>query len=228
MKKTNKIRSVLNTLIRYARDAEEGTNEMEAEEKSEIDQLQALIKKVAPLMQQIADLPTVMAKTEMEEEGTEAPEEDPLALAAKDSEEEEKKKKEEEEAKAAKDTKNPAPEDGKEKTGMDAKEVQAAIAEALKGHGMDAKDIMILVGKRDKLASQLSNFVGTFDASEMSLDDVAAYGVKKLGLPSIAGQDHAVLAGYLKDRQAPKAVVFGMDKKEGGSFIDSYLEHKEG
>ena len=245
MKKTYKVRTLMNTLIRYAQDAEEGSNEVAAEEKSEIDQLQGLIKKVAPLMQQIADLPTVMAKTEMEEESEEAPESDPLAQAAKDAEEEDKNKDDEEKEKEAKDcaakdaeekgtAKSPEVKKQDKEAGMDAKEIAAQVTKEvlamLAGKSpvaaMDAKEIMVQVGQRDKLAKQLSNYVGTFDASEMTLEEVSLYGVKKLGLPIIAGQSQAVLAGYLKDRPLPKPLT-GMDKKEGGSFIDRHLENKE-
>ncbi len=57
--------------------------------------------------------------------------------------------------------------------------------------------------QRDTLAAKLSNFVGAFDASEMTATEVAEYGVKKLGLKCTSGSEAAVLEGYLHNRPAP-------------------------
>jgi hypothetical protein len=235
MKKTYKVRTLMNTLIRYAKDAEENPPE-EATEKGEIDQLKKLIGQISPLMQSLSELPTIMAKTEMEEEGEEGPEDDPLALAAKDAEEDEAdKKKKEDDAKAAKDAEElAAKEKDKDKTGMDSKETIAKIVgETMKKlapqlfekqkPAMDAKEIMVEVSKRNKLADTLSWHVGTFDHAEMTHEEVARYGVKKLGLNAPAGQEINFLSGYLHNRPAPKPVAMGMDSKTGESFLDKQL-----
>ena len=111
---------------------------------------------------------------------------------------------------------------------MDAKEVQrivdAAVARALSSvsHGMDAKEMMVQVGQRDKLAEQLSHFIGTFDASEMTHAEVASYGLSKLGIQAAKGTELAMLTGYLHGRQPSKAVA-AMDSKESTSFLKNYL-----
>ena len=240
MKKTNKIRKVMNALIRYAHDAEEKATE--PEEKSEMAQLQDLLKKVTPLMQQISQLNSVMASPQLADEpdGDEGQGPDPLEVAAKDAEEEKKK---EDEAKAAKDAeeeklkgkeKDPEKKEGSEKgkgSGMDAKEIEKIVDDAVKAalsrHAMDEKDMLVKVGQRDRLAQDLSWHIGTFDHAEMTHQEVAEYGVKKLGIPAPKGHEAAVLAGYLIAKKAPKPAATGMDKKEGASFIDKHLENKE-
>jgi len=59
---------------------------------------------------------------------------------------------------------------------------------------------------RDKLASDLSSEIGVFDSANMSLDDVVAYGLKKLGVKAEKGTEHAVLAGYLLGRKSTPVV----------------------
>ena len=241
MKKTYKVRTLMNTLIRYAKDAEEDGN-VEETEKGEIEQLKTLIGQISPLMQSLSELPTVMAKTEMEEEGEEGPDEDPLALAAKDAEEDEKKKEEEEKAKAAKDaeekgtSKSGEVKKNDKETGMDAQEKTIAriVGDTMRKlapdlfkedrkPAMDAKELFKEVAKRDKLATDLSWHVGTFDHSEMTHEEVAQYGVKKLGLSAPAGQEVNFLSGYLHNRPAPRPVATGMDSKSGESFLDKQL-----
>lgn len=72
------------------------------------------------------------------------------------------------------------------------------------------KTLMREASARDALASQLSPFVGSFDHAEMTQADVAAYGVKQLGIKCAAGQELAVLTGYLHGR-TPSTVGFSMD-----------------
>ena len=84
---------------------------------------------------------------------------------------------------------------------------------------MDAAEVVRnavkMISKRDALASKLSYFVGTFDCSEMTLSDVAKYGVKKLGLDCVDGQEEAAISGFLHNRQMPsKKSSFSMDSSE--------------
>lgn len=239
MKKIPKLRLAMNKLITFAQDAEEAAET--PAEKSEIAQLQELLKKVTPLIKQLSELTAVTSAPELAEEN---PDDegaaDPLDVAAKDAEEEKKK---EDEAKAAKDAEESAKadkaakdaeeakkDDDKKGSGMDAKEIKKLVADAVATalgqapHAMDAKELLVQVGQRDKLANQLSHFVGTFDASEMTLPELEVYGCKKLELSAPKGQEGAVLTGYLHDRRPVKAV---MDSKEKGSFIDAYVEGKK-
>lgn len=99
------------------------------------------------------------------------------------------------------------------------------------GAAMDAattfKSFAAQFAARDKLAEQLSWHVGTFDHAEMSADDVAAYGVKKLGLTTPKGQEAAVLAGFLQGKGDPRkesrAQAAAMDSSSGDNFVNRHL-----
>jgi hypothetical protein len=236
MKKIPKLRAAVNKLITFAHDAAEEAET--PEEKSEIAQLQELLKKVAPLIKQLSELTSVTSAPELSEENpSDEPGADPLDQAAKDAEEE-KKKDDEKAVKDAeeKEAKDKAAKDEEEKdkkgSGMDAKEIKKLIADAIastltaQNHVMDAKELLVQVGQRDKLATQLSHFVGTFDASEMTLSEVASYGVKKLSLNAAKGQELSVLSGYLHDRVPAKPVKQAMDSKDG-NFLTKYIEGKK-
>lgn len=132
---------------------------------------------------------------------------------AGDEDEEEKKKDAEDE-----DDKEEDKKDAEDKCAMDAleKRIQAVEARSLKA-------ILGEVAKRDQLAKQLSNEIGVFDHSEMTLDEVASYGVKKLQIQAEKGKEHAVLTGYLAARGKQTAVVHAMDAKPTSSEIDAYI-----
>lgn len=231
MKKTNQIRRVMNSLIKYAQDAEENPD-IEEQEKGEIDTLKGLIGQAAPLMDQLASLPTIMAKTQMEEEAA-GDEDDPDADLLKKAAEAQ-----DEDDDGEKDKEGDDPDDDKKKddkkgdsAGMDAKELKRLIVATVKeclpkpqapAATMDAKETMVQIGKRDVLAKQLTPFVGVFDASEMTVDEVAAYGLGKLGLPAVKGAEIPTLTGFLHNRQpATPLSTSSMDKKEGSSWLAS-------
>lgn len=171
--------------------------------------------------------------TEEEKKAKEAA--DKAVRDAKDAEEAETKKKEEE--KTAKDAEEAAEKEKKDKEAKDAEElkddtkqnamdsaelkrVSAELAEFKKN---SVKSVMSEITARDALAKDLSNYVGTFDHSEMTVDEVAAYGVKTLKLNCGTGQEKAVLGGYL---QAAKksSTGFAMDSKPASSQVDAYLK----
>lgn len=78
--------------------------------------------------------------------------------------------------------------------------------------GTTVKTLLAEIAGRDALAGRLSNFVGTFDHSEMTTDEVAKYGVTKLGLKTPVGAELATLEGYMHDRTpAAKARLFALD-----------------
>ena len=238
MKKTNQIRKVMNRLLQFAQDAEENP-ELEEQEKGEIETLKNLVGQAAPLMDQLAALPTIMAKTQMEEEAAEDedPDNDLLKKAAEDAydeDEDEGKKKEGE------DEDEGDPDDDKNKkggeAGMDAKEIKRLIVETVKAcmpkpqepaQAMDAKELMVQISQRDTLAKQLTPFIGTFDAAEMTLADVAKYGCEKLELKAQAGTELAMLSGFLHGRQPAQPLkAFGQDKKES-SWLASQTKKGE-
>lgn len=73
------------------------------------------------------------------------------------------------------------------------------------------KRVMAEVSKRDKLAREVAPLVGAFDASEMSLKDVAKYAVKKLKISCDSGEEVSVLKGYLSFGKPKKVEVSAMD-----------------
>lgn len=118
-------------------------------------------------------------------------------------------------------------EEKKEEKAMDSKAMDAAISKkvaegiaALKKSAL--KEIGMEASKRDDLANQISSFVGTFDASEMSLEETAAYGVKHLGIKCDKGQEMAALNGFMHNRHPSRAQVFTMDGNAGGGKDDLY------
>lgn len=83
------------------------------------------------------------------------------------------------------------------------------------GKAMDeaelTKKIFVDISRRDALARRAAKDerVGTFDASEMTLEETAKYVVKKLGLNCPKGHENSVLAGYFAAATVSKPVVTG-------------------
>jgi|SRR5579863_9292237 len=87
------------------------------------------------------------------------------------------------------------------------------------------KSIYVELNQKNQLAEQLSDHVGVFDSAEMSLDEVAAYGIKELKLQCKKGQEAAVLAGFLAAKKVDKtSAVKGvaMDAKPKVDAIDQW------
>lgn len=232
MKKTNQIRKVMNALIRYAQDSEENPD-IEEQEKGEIEKLKDLIGQTAPLMDQLAALPTIMAKTQLEEEAAEDedPDEDLLKQAASAEEE----GTDEEESSEENENEDDEKEGGG--SGMDVKELKKAIDVLAKDvaelkdikppQAMDAKEMLVQISRRDALAKQLFPFIGAFDSSEMTLADVAKYGIEKLGINTAKGAELATLSGFLHNRQPAQPLPHqGMDRAEGG-WLESQIKKGE-
>ena len=85
------------------------------------------------------------------------------------------------------------------------------------------KSLLGQITKRDDLVSALSVHIGTFDHSDKTLDDVAKYGVKKLGIACDSGSELSVLKGYLHGRK-PASKSFAIDSSEGSGTIANYLK----
>lgn len=81
--------------------------------------------------------------------------------------------------------------------------------------GSSIKNVMAAIARRDALAKKLSPFVGAFDASEMTEQEVAKYGADKLDLKAPAGAELAYINGYLTNRTVdaprPSPSSFAMD-----------------
>lgn len=128
------------------------------------------------------------------------------------------KKKEEEDAKAAADAKAKDEEEtDPEKAGMDAalKEIatlKAELAGLKSAPAMDEAAIVSLVADKADLAERLSNHVGTFDHSRMTVTQVAEYGVEKLGLKNVPkGMERIAVDAALQSKTTPAAVTAALD-----------------
>ena len=103
------------------------------------------------------------------------------------------------------------------------------------GTSMDAAEmeraVLGRIAKRDALVKQLSAHVGTFDHADKTFDDVVKYGCDKLGIKAEAGQEAAVLQGYLQAKPVatPAAFVSGMDAAPAaaGNFVTRHLKKGE-
>ncbi|MDY4380352.1 DUF2213 domain-containing protein [Pectobacterium brasiliense] len=128
-------------------------------------------------------------------------EDDPNAAATQDDDDEDK------ETAAALDSMD------KRLTGLEKNSVKAVLRE---------------IRQRDDLAEKLSWHVGTFDAAEMTTADVAAYGVKKLGISAPKGQEMTFLKGYL-DGASAAATNSGrhtvtLDSADENSVVMKYVK----
>lgn len=84
---------------------------------------------------------------------------------------------------------------------------------------------------RDKLASRLSPHVGTFDAADKTLSQVAAYGAEKLGLKAPAGSELVAVESYLTaaEKAGPAPTVrTGMDAAPTGGTSNFVTRHLAG
>lgn len=117
-----------------------------------------------------------------------------------------------------------------EEDDMDKKAMDSAIrgltqeVSTLRKEGF--KTLMGEVARRNSLADQLSQFVGTFDASEMSEAEVAAYGAEKLGLKCEKGQERAALAGFMHNRKPETLGLSAMDSGFSHGKKGKYAERK--
>lgn len=87
--------------------------------------------------------------------------------------------------------------------------------------------VMSAIAARDRMASQVSHLVGAFDHSEMTAEDVAKYGLKKVGIAATAGNAIASWQAYAHGR-TPTQVTFAMDSQDRGaskvSALDNHLK----
>lgn len=151
-----------------------------------LDRIKALIEELKPLLAEQAEAQAMLAelglgKVEEEREEIEIDTAAPVAPAASD---EEVVKLEE----IVKDEDKSAAMDAKIN-----KLVEARIA------AMDSR-IVASIADRDNLAGKLSEFVGAFDSASMTVGQVAAYGVKKLGIPCSKGSERIALDAWMHGR----------------------------
>lgn len=96
---------------------------------------------------------------------------------------------------------------------------------------MDAAEVFRtfsrMTKQRDTLAEQISWHVGTFDHADMTVEEVAQYGLQKLNINAPKGQEVVFLGAYLQGKGDPKQAktVKGdaMDAKPSNSFVTRHL-----
>jgi 8-oxo-dGTP pyrophosphatase MutT (NUDIX family) len=96
-----------------------------------------------------------------------------------------------------------------------------------KSSGMDAAEIARQVTAeiaiKSKLYNTLSKHIGAFDHAEMSLNDMAKYGLKKLGVDAPKESRVTFLNAYLQGKGEPSHAV-AMDTASKGNFVKKYLK----
>jgi uncharacterized protein len=82
-------------------------------------------------------------------------------------------------------------------------ETVAALAEKIAAQ--DSAALIKEIAMRDSLAKRTSEFVGTFDHSAMTTQEVAEYGAKKLGIKCAKGYETIALDAWLQGRVPARA-----------------------
>ena len=115
------------------------------------------------------------------------------------------------------------------KNGMDKKmKFMQQQINALKkqASGMDSKTLLKSIVNRDQLTSRLSQFTGTFDSSEMTADEVAAYGVEKLGIPHQKGFEVQAVEAWLHGRTPPSATRYQATDSKGIASVHDLFKKR--
>lgn len=143
------------------------------------------------------------------------------ADVVEDADEDKEKDKKKEDAEDEDESKS----DGdKDKPGMDEKLKSMSREIKLLKSGMDTKSLLVEISRRNNLADRLSNFIGTFDHAQSTFDEVAKYGVKKLGLKCKPGHEESILEGYLAAARTNVPAKFANDSKVESSCVDAFLK----
>lgn len=176
--------------LRFALDSNQLKEAVMADEMTgggeSLAKIKELIEQLKPLLAEQAEAQALLAELGlggMVEEVVEAPEvvdEDP----AKDAEDEEE----------------PVVVQDEDKEAMDAMRKQLKALEAKLATAQDSGNFIAQIADRDALASKVSAFVGTFDHARMTPEQVAAYGVQKLGIPCQKGQERIALDAWMHGR----------------------------
>jgi len=157
-----------------------------------------------------------------EEKKTEDEEDEEKKEDAKDEEEGKEKKSEDETE--DEDEKKEVKDEEKKSSAMDSK-----IKSLEKRLAMMEKNTVNIsdVSKKNELADKLSNVIGVFDHKDKSLDAVARYGVKKLGINCKSGHECSALDGYFAAKSISTA-KYSLDSRVGSNDqIDKFLRGEQ-
>lgn len=183
----------------------------------EIEELTKLVNDMsAKLTQALDDVADLKKSAADKAEGIKGIDED---TEKKETKDEDKEKSEDmEEKKEAKDEESKKEdskdmdydkEEKKDSKAMDSK-LSSLESElnSLKSNGV--KSMFSEISARNTLAEKISNVVGTFDASDKTLSEVAEYGVEKLNITCEKGNEMAALDGFFQGHKSSKG-VYGLD-----------------
>lgn len=154
------------------------------------------------------------------------------ATKADDEDGEKKDEKKDEEKKPAKDKcgKDEEKKDEEKKEEEKKDEAKDEEEDDKKDEEEKKKEIIKEFAKKEKLAKEVEDTLGTFDHSEMTEQEIAEYACDKLELGAEKGQEIATLKGYLKGVEKQKVAV--SMKAEDSDFnvvedksFDNYLKN---
>lgn len=147
-----------------------------------------------------------------------------------DKKDEKKEEKKDEENKSAKDKCGKDEEKEKKEEEKKDEETEDEEEDDKKGEEEKKKEIIKEFAKKEKLAKEVEDTLGTFDHSEMTEQEIAEYACDKLELSAEKGQEIATLKGYLKGVEKQKVAV--SMKAEDSDFnvvedksFDNYLKN---
>ncbi len=122
-----------------------------------------------------------------------------------ESEEEEEKKAEDED------------EDGEKKGDMEKPKDAKDAMDSMKS------SIFKEMAVRDALVKRLQPHIGVFDHKEKTLDEVAHYAVKKLGVSCRKGHEYSAIEGYLRGARVSTPAIGQDSRSVKSDCIDAYL-----
>ena len=185
-----------------------------------LEDITKVLKEIMPLMGQLEKLNNM--DMEEDEEDEKDMEEDEKDMEEQDMKEQDMKEEDmKEEDMEEQDMKEEDEEDEEEKNGKDKGHGMDAVIRQLasirkdinslkkQSAGMDSKHVIGEIHQRDNLASKLSHHVGAFDHRTMTTQDVAQYGIRKLGIPCAKGHELPALKAYLHNRKPAQYVTHG-------------------
>ena len=180
-----------------------------------ISEMSAAIKQMMPLMSEMHKMMMGGGNGEMMEEKEEMDEEH--------GEEMDEEKEEMEDEKPDGMDENPDNPNAMDAMSKEIKVLRSTVKH-LESKAFDEKSHIASINARDNLANRLSVHVGTFDHASLTHNEVAKYGVEKLGIPTAEGQEVPAVEAWLHGRKAPALFhhSYAQDSKES-SIIDSYL-----
>lgn len=194
------------------------------EDKKEMS-MDEMCSKMKEMGDSIAEMKKNMDKKGMDKKGKDEldPDEDPAIAADKRAKDEAEEKKKDEEKKVE-DKKTM---DSAIQSAMDAK-ISPLLKEIADLKAGATKAMLSEVSRKNALASQLSTFGVAVDSAEMTLPELQAAAVAKIGIKCPAGTEQIALDGYFHNRTtAMDEVGFALDSSaSGGDTLEQYIAKK--